>query len=411
VSSATAAAPTSPPATAVREGGDTHYLAGIEALRAVAASAVVFHHCYTLGDRPAIRGSTYLEGLGGWGVDIFFLLSAFLLCEYFWRPRSRWSLRAFYLRRFLRIGPAYYVCVAVLFLVLADHALLTGPDELRQVIANATFTHWLAPSTASSLNVDGALWTLSIEMLLYLSIPIMALLMGRRPHATFLLLCAAGLGYRLYVARSADPLSTWVFGGIADDPNQRLYLGRQFLGYLPLFAVGMYTRWLIVNRRLPARLTGPAKTISALRALVLLVPSLLLLHFVYSASNYVHWFWFSVYDMACGVAAVSALVYLSRWVLGRLSLLMRGAVWLGRRSYGLYLWHFPVVLLVYQRGPQLHPPHLSHEPLRIALIWVVAVTLAALSYRLVEKPAMDLARRLCAGRFPRPARVGVTSAT
>ncbi len=390
---------------------DGHWLAGIEALRAVAAGAVVMHHCYTLGDRPAVPGGTFLEGLGGWGVDIFFLLSAFLLSEYFWRPRARWSLRAFYLRRFLRIGPAYYVCVGILFAVLAERTLLVGPGGLHQVAASLTFTHWLSPSTSSSFNVDGALWTLTIEMILYLSIPVMALLMYRRPLATLLLLCAAGLAYRLYVARSADPLSTWVFGGISVDPNQRLYLGRQFLGFLPLFAVGMYTRWLIVHRRLPARITAAAERISGLRALLLLVPSLAVLHFVYAASNYTHWLWFSIYDMAVGVLAAGALVYLSRPVLSRLSPLMAGAVWLGRRSYGLYLWHFPVVLLVYQRGPLLHPPHLSYAPLRIAAIWIIAVTLAALSFRLVERPAMDLARRLCAGRFPRPARVGVSGAT
>jgi peptidoglycan/LPS O-acetylase OafA/YrhL len=151
--------------------------------------------------------------------------------------------------------------------------------------------------------------------------------------------------------------------------------------------------------------------LSLLRAVLLLLPSLAVLHFVYAASSYTHWLWFSVYDMAVGVLAAGALVYLSRPVLDRLSPVMHGAVWLGKRSYGLYLWHFPVVLTVYQRGPLLHPPHLSYVPLRIAVIWVVAVGLAALSYRFVERPAMDLARWLCAGRFPRPARVGVSGAT
>jgi peptidoglycan/LPS O-acetylase OafA/YrhL len=395
----------------VRARDDTHWLAGIEALRAIAASAVVVHHCYTLADRPPVPLQPYLEGLGGWGVDIFFLLSAFLLSEYFWRPRARWSLRAFYLRRFLRIAPACYVCVAVLFALMAERSLVTGPGGLRQVIANLTFTHWLSPATASSFNVDGALWTLSIEMLLYLSIPVMALLMHWRPVPTLALLLAVGIGYRLYVARSADPLSTWVFGGISSDPNERLYLGRQFLGFLPLFAVGMFTRWLLVHRRLPPRITGAVGRLSMLRAVLLLLPSLAVMHFVYAASSYTHWLWFSVYDMAVGVLAAGALVYLSRPVLDRLSPVMHGAVWLGKRSYGLYLWHFPVVLTVYQRGPLLHPPHLSYVPLRIAVIWVVAVGLAALSYRFVERPAMDLARWLCAGRFPRPAMVGVSGAT
>jgi peptidoglycan/LPS O-acetylase OafA/YrhL len=58
----------------------------------------------------------------------------------------------------------------------------------------------------------------------------------------------------------------------------------------------------------------------------------------------------------------------------------------------LYLWHFPVILSVYQRGPQMLPPRLDHLWLRVALIMGLSVGLAAASYRLIEQPAMAYAR-------------------
>ena len=70
---------------------------------------------------------------------------------------------------------------------------------LKQVAANATFTHWIFPNTASSLNVNGALWTLTIEMCLYLTLPIMAPAMRRRPFVTFTVLFLIGMGYRVWI--------------------------------------------------------------------------------------------------------------------------------------------------------------------------------------------------------------------
>jgi peptidoglycan/LPS O-acetylase OafA/YrhL len=69
-------------------------------------------------------------------------------------------------------------------------------------------------------------------------------------------------------------------------------------------------------------------------------------------------------------------------------------VWLGERSYGLYLWHFPVILVIYERGTSLLPPDTSDVALRLLLIWGLALGLAVLSYKLVEVPARDYGRRL-----------------
>lgn len=373
---------------------DTHWLPGIEALRAIAALAVMVHHLYDLGDGRAIYGRTLIEGLGEWGVDIFFLLSAFLLCEYFWHERERRPLRAFYVRRGLRIGPAYYACVVVLFLFFADRTLLFTRFGFHQVLANVTFTHWLWPSTSSSLNVDGALWTLTIEMLLYAAMPLMALAFWRRPWWTLVTLCVAGVAFRVVVAVHGGGLQSWWFTGTGPAVAiQRLFIGRQFVGFLPVFAVGMAVRWLVVRRRLPGWATRPLVRPSVVVLVALMLPSVVLLVDVYRASDYHHWVHYALFDIGIAALAAPLLIYAARPAAGRGTPVMRALVWLGKRSYGLYLWHFPVILTVYQRGPQMLPAHLDHLWLRVAAVVVISVGLAAASYHLVEQPAMAYARR------------------
>lgn len=379
------------------------FLPGIEVLRGLAAVAVVFHHSWSLSTEPHFFGYRIIEGFGEWGVDLFFFLSGFLLAEYFWHRERHPSVRSFYVRRFFRIAPAYYVNMVILFLLLAEHSLLFSPQGLRQTIANLSFTQYLTPGTSSSLNVNGAMWTLTIEMMLYLFMPLMALLMLRRPWGTVGTLVGVGLAWRLYVARLATGtgVERLAFGAHNTVPEgiSRLFLQRQFIGILPLFALGMGLRWLMINGRLPRWALAPVRRPRLGVLVLLLVPSVLALEFVERGLNYQHWIWFSLYDLVLCVLMMPALLYAARPVLGQLSRAMRPALWVGERSYGLYLWHFPVILLVYGRGALVHPPHLSYIWVRLPVIFVVSLILAAVSYAFIEHPAREFGRRLSR---PRP---------
>jgi peptidoglycan/LPS O-acetylase OafA/YrhL len=377
-----------------------NWLPLLDCLRAVAASVVVIHHINDLGGRPPQIPQGVVGGFGEWGVDIFFVLSAFLLAEYFWRARH--PLRAFYIRRFFRIAPAYYAVVLLLFLFFANHKLLFSGAGVRQVLASGTFMHYLFPATSSSLNVDGALWTLTIEMLLYMTLPLMALAVAWKPWQALIGLVLVGFVFRGVIALAGQPLYDLYFGAQSTVPDgvAHLYISRQFLGFVPVFAVGIALRWLLVKRRLPARLMEPLRKVRTPLFFALLLPGLLLLLESGRASDYHHPIWFVSFDLLIGLATVPVLIYASRPVKGTLPVVLRGAEWLGRRSYGLYLWHFPVIVSVYGMTADLGPPQLSHFWIRVVMIWVLAVGLAAASYALVEKPAMDysaaLVRRMTA---------------
>ncbi len=375
---------------------DRQWFPAIEALRGVAAAAVVVDHCWALSGGQASFGFGIVQGLGTWGVNIFFMLSGYLLADFFWVNRRGKTTLEFYIRRFFRIAPAYYVCVGILFLFFAQHEQIFSSQGLKQTLANLTFTQHLFPATESNLNVNGALWTLSIEMTLYLFLPLMAYLIAKRPIIASASIAAIGVAWRLYIALDGAPVTHWYFGlhSTAYLPYQYLYLSRQFIGLLPIFVMGLGLRWAVIHGRLDRWTKGTSRHPSMVVLLLLLLPSLIILRETGRASFYTHWVWFTFFDYVICILAMPALLYGSRPVTGRLAAPMKGGVWLGERSYGLYLWHFPVILAFYGIGSAGLAPQTSHLALRIAGIWVVSIALAWGSFSLIERPGRLLGRRL-----------------
>jgi peptidoglycan/LPS O-acetylase OafA/YrhL len=325
---------TTPPVPEQRE-----WLPLIEALRAIAALSVAAHHVKDLGGIQPFTGSWLLDGMGQWGVLLFFMLSGFLLCESFWGTRSRADLGAFYIRRIARIAPAYYVTAGLLFLFFAPHALLFSNNGLKQTIASATFTHWFWPQYSSSFNVDGALWTLSIEMALYASLPLLAWLIGRWPVVATAGLIVSTVAWHLVVALLGQHFVHVWFTHSAHVPEGivRIYMARQFPGFLGVFALGIVLRrWLLLRRgRLHAHVVRPVQHHGVLWLLVLLAPSLAFLRFTARSSDFHHWIWFSSFDLVIAVLLLPPLAHAARHVNERPRLSLTFLQWLGQRSYSV----------------------------------------------------------------------------
>ena len=81
------------------------------------------------------------------------------------------------------------------------------------------------------------------------------------------------------------------------------------------------------------------------------------------------------------------------------------STWLGERSYSIYLWHFPLVLVMYERGPLRRLPPDDGYWWRLPAILLLTLVFASVSYHLVERPGMEYGRRL-ARRFSRERRSG-----
>lgn len=360
-------------------------LDGLDGLRAVAAVAVLVLHVsmFTQPARaPWSLGDSALRGLH-LGVALFFVLSGFLLfapwVRAVLREGSPPALGRYALRRAARIAPAYWLALAGAAVMLAGVAQSREPS-LAQLPILLVIQQDLLPATAGKL-VPPA-WTLGVEVCFYAVLPLLGWLVVRlrRGLPGVLAVCAALAGLSIAFNFAVDALGL---------PSQ---LHRALPGRAYAFAAGMTIATLAARRR-PGR---------GARALLAVAGSGLV------AANAIMWVPLGLGTMrgwqdsvaAAGFAAlVLAVAAGPQRLLGSTPLR-----WLGQRSYGLYLWHFPIIGALSARG-WLPPTAIAG----LVLVLPLALLAAELSWRLVERPAIAWARarghahRHAPSRRPHPA--------
>src|SRR6266852_6308858 len=184
-------------------GGKQNSIAVLDGVRAVDFLMVmVFHINRITGDslwnRMANQIASSVSTAGGTGVTLFFVLSGFLLFMPFAKSllfNNSWPLaRVFYMRRFLRIIPAYYVCLFLIILTM--HPEYLQRDHLQYLFLFVTF--FMDSSRATFRQINGPFWTLANEWQFYMLLPLIALVIAllvsrlpiqkRLPAVTFSLL-------------------------------------------------------------------------------------------------------------------------------------------------------------------------------------------------------------------------------
>lgn len=159
---------------------------GADALRATACLMVVFHHLAQRIDyssvRPGLRWLEHFELSGAYGVDVFFVLSGFLLARPFWvaldENRSMPSIKTYASRRLARIAPGFWLVATTSFLL--SFTLFNSQLDFLLVaryIAGLFFVadwHWMS---LFPVDLNGPLWSISFEVSSYLFLPIGFLLL------------------------------------------------------------------------------------------------------------------------------------------------------------------------------------------------------------------------------------------
>lgn len=378
------------------------YVDALTGVRALAALWVLAHHL------NAIVGPRILEipvaGLaidvtplatGGWvGVDIFFVLSGFLLTrqllDAYGAHDRREANRRFLLHRVLRVYPAYLAQLAVL-LAVAWMAAGTVPSWVRHLPLHLAMLQSVNPQAESAINP--VYWTLTAEFWFYVLLPgVVALLhaaaqrgdaaLVRRALALYLAAVAVTVAYRAAIA-AHDLLA----------PIE--WAARQLPATLDQFAAGMLAAVAArVAARSPARISG----LLVAGGLAGIVAMLYVMHRHYLA------YWAGAplfYVWHAATAAFAALLVLGASRDGRLARALfanRPVRYLGDVSYSLYLWHFPVALWVAARLPPA-----AGEAAYIGAALLAVLAASALSYHLVERPVLgrrDRIERWLAGRAP-----------
>lgn len=372
----------SSPASAASElgrgaGEEGGRLAGLEGLRGVAAVVVVIRHAFNAVEMPvALRLDLFaspvallLNAQGA--VQIFFVLSGYVLAGSLERCRSVVDWPQFWIKRFFRIHPPYMfgLLLAWTLAFLAVAPPLPG------------LTHWFArfqgvhlevlpllhslmfPSTAGDQFPVG--WTLKVEMVFSLALPILVQL--ARPGRGLPLLCISlailAFGPRTFLTYSID----FTLGVIAYRERETLARWLRQLGAyrhwaLPLLGLALVSApmWLGWSK-----VRGNMVMVGMARG-----------------------------DIAVmGIGAMLLVVAAAEAGPTRRVLSLRPALFLGRISYSLYLVHFPLLMLLAPR--MIHGSSPWSALYLIVGLLSLSILISVASYRLVERPSISFGNGLC----------------
>ncbi len=346
------------------------YMPGVDGLRALAVSAVVIYHL----------GAGWLPG-GYLGVDVFlvisgFLITSLLLAEH--QRSGRVDLRRFWLRRARRLLPAVFVMIAVVLAVML--VLHTGEvARLRgQVVAALAYVvnwHFIFADVPyfeqfGRPSVFLHLWSLAIEEQFYLVWPlVLALVLGAAAWRRGLLLALVA------AAAVGSTVLAWVLWAPYTDPS-RIYYGTDTRAVALLAGVALA---LVPAAVRGAGGAGPG-TRRAVQAVgvVGLAGVLVAMFTLGDLDERLYRGGFAL--VAVGSALLIAAAADTASPVGR-AFAWAPLVWLGLRSYAIYLWHWPVIALT---RPNDDVP--LDGPVLIALQVALMLALAVLSYRFVEVP-------------------------
>jgi peptidoglycan/LPS O-acetylase OafA/YrhL len=324
----------------------------LDALRGLAAVAVVlFHYTTRYDDLFSHRGALPFAMPGGYfGVDLFFMLSGFVILMTLERTADSWK---FAWGRLTRLYPAYWVAGLITFTVVSLCGLPGQEVTPLEAVVNLTMIQGLLKTP----HIDGAYWSLQAELIFYANMLLLYRLGAfRRVELTTICWVVTGVAAQLLLPFVQD---LWPAAGSLLSKFTTI----TSLKYIPLFGLGL----LIYSQRRQ------------------------------HMASWLYWFALSLCCLGIGLidgvtaaltdAGLAGVLWLA--VSGRApGLAARPLVWLGAISYTLYLTHqnigYVLIRNLESRG--------ASPLMAIIIACVASVVLATCLHRCVERPSMRLLR-------------------
>lgn len=329
---------------------------------------------------------------GQLGVDLFFVLSSYLITELLvreWQAKGTIDVGAFYMRRALRIWPLYYTFL--LFVFFCEPFYSHGSLHINFAVSMALFSgNWANVALlARPTSVAALLWSVSVEEQFYLAWP---WLMRWLTPARLAWACVAMIGIA-FVMRAFL---------VANGAHHYLFYYNTFVRLDSLAAGALVALWL--NGKAPS-LSTEQRALIAILALATMVAGVRLM----LVSEGPIWMELLTYPLWTLASAAILLATLQPEGEATGFLTWTPVVYLGRISYGLYVVHFFVIVLVVSLG-FCH----AGTPLHGLYSLLGTIALAALSYQFLEKPFLrwkDHFAVVASGKCERPARSAEIPAT
>lgn len=329
----------------------------LDGLRGIAIIPVLFHHA----------GVPFVHG-GHIGVDIFFVLSGFLitvlLCQEYFQFEGI-NLKRFYIRRLLRLTPALFG----LLIIFGAYTIATkSGTELANTGQSILLTALYLSDFAIAFNYStlgglGHTWSLAIEEHFYLIYPISLLFLLGKGRSTRTAVAVLSV---LVVLIAIHRIYLW---GPAPEEIARVYYGfdTRADGLLAGSLLGLIT----ATRRLPKVSPYLALIGAAILALALIFADW---------DSRLYAYGLPLINMSAAIVLAYVIMTGAEWLANR------ALVWVGIISYGLYLWHNLIFILIRER--------VTESPWGILVLGsIVSLGMAGLSYHLLEKPCLKLKAR------------------
>ena len=345
---------------------------------------------FKLGHRPeldGLRGISILLVLllhfgvkllpGGFlGVDIFFVLSGFLITSLLVQEQHRSgkiSLRAFYIRRALRLAPALIFYLVILGILALAFMNREKANEIHQgiLLTLSYVSNWIfALNPRVKIGPLGITWSLAIEEQFYLVWPL-----------------ALSIAFRFKVPRRVIVYTVILAIVSVTLHRQSLVEGGALMRRL-YYATDTRADALLVGC-LVALLLGwnliPHNRIVRLGVSVIAAGGFVLVAYMATAARMVdpnlYKSLFTMIEVAIGAVLIVLMLWPPGWAL--VVLRLPPLAWIGRISYGVYLWHWPI-------REMLCPDVYASSPWRLIATAILSVTVAALSFYFVETPFLRL---------------------
>ena len=362
------------------------HFSGLNAFRFLAASLVVLVHVKDMHHQLHRHASVFWghisDGLGGLAVTFFFVLSGFLITYLLLAEKEAFgtiAVKKFYWRRILRIWPLYYLIIFLAFALLNNPAFfpsIAGIEVYQQAPTNLLLYLFLLPNVAwvSNLQIMFAnqLWSVGVEEQFYLVWPVLIKSFNKRN----ILLSMLG-----------------IVGGFVVARNGAAFMGSHHIGNIPFLA---YFINLMSATRIDCMAIGslgayafyyyPEATRRFISSTVVDVAiAALVVGLVYSGKFipyvqdevYGFLFYYIILSSSCKEESV---------------LRLENKLWsfLGKLSYGVYMWHMIVLglLLAFIKSTRMLSPAIDDSLLYVTTL-PLTILVAWLSYNYIEKPFLQ----------------------
>jgi peptidoglycan/LPS O-acetylase OafA/YrhL len=348
---------------------DAKKLDFVDALRGYAILTVIMVHVSQTDSLKLPQSMMNFFATGARGVQLFFVVSAFTLFYSFYNRLNKEEkpIRNFFIRRFFRIAPMYYL--AIIYYVSRDG--FNEGKHLYSILSNVFFIHGFTPYWMNSVVPGG--WSIGVEMFFYLILPFLFMKVIKNMHHAigFLLFSIFLKAILLYFFNQLDLID--------DKIIQEDFYFLYFPSQLPFFAIGIILYFILIKKE---------TVVSAMNSKLLIITGIIIVLYMALELNY-----YNNPDILFGIAFLLFAIGLSK---ARNVLFVNKIInYIGKISFSMYIVHFAVITFLTEVFYSFYFKYsILNFGFRYALVAVLTIVISSVCYWLIEVPFQKLGKKI-----------------